>query len=549
MSERWTRPLGYDLPDPTAGEDLHEGFAWHLPETYNVAEAALSGDASATALRHVDEGGTARSFGYGDLDAASDALAARLAATGVGRGDRVAVCLPTCPELLVAHLGALRLGAVVVPVSMLLGEAAVAHSLSDSGSAVLILDRERADALALDGAVKPDETLLVRPGGYDGDLPALGGLGEHVDPTASVDPVATSPEDPAMLLYTSGTTGDPKGVLQGHRYLAGSLPGYHCWFHLFGPERAAASRVWTPAEWAWAGALFDVVYPTLAVGGTVVARCRRSGFDAARACALLDRERVTHAFAPATALRKLRTHLTDGPTYDFAALDVVNSGGEAVPPDLLSWIADALGVDVNEAYGQTEANALVGNCAAAYPVRPGSMGRPYPGHEVVIVDEAGEQVPPGTVGEVAVEPPDPALFLGYWGDDAATEGAFFANGRFRTGDAAVRDEDGYLWHRGRRDDLIVTSGYRVSPLEVERVLDADEEVLDSVVGGVADETRGQRVTAYVVPRGEGSEALAERLRERVRDELGAYKVPREIEFVDDLPETRSGKVDRAALFD
>ncbi len=542
---------GYELPRPEPdAADPWAGFEWALGEEYNVAATALAtaeGDPGRAALRHVPIEGAPTTVTYGELNRSVDAFAARLVAAGVDPGDRVGVCLPQCPELVVAHLAAFAAGAVVVPLSMLLGGDSFAYSLDHSGASLLVADATRAAELDDTSAADGVPTLRVDPGGYDES--ALGGLSAHVDGgSAAFDRVRTAPDDPALILYTSGTTGKPKGVVGGHRYLAGSLPGYQAWFELFDDEAARAARVWTPAEWAWAGALFDVVFPTLALGGTVVSHERRSGFDPAAALELVEREGVSHAFMPATALQRIRSEAAP-PGAERSPLRVVMSGGEKLPPSLRAWAEAELAPTVHEAYGQTEANALVGNCTAAYPVREGSMGRAYPGHDVRVVDADGEAVPAGEVGEIAVALPDPAVFLGYWNDEAATAEKFQGD-LFLTGDLAVRDEDGYFRHRGRADDLILTAGYRVSPLEVEASLEGHPDVAEAVAGGVPDERRGERVKAVVVPA-EGvdpGDELAARLRETVRADLGAHKVPREFEFVDAVPETRSGKADRSALF-
>ena len=543
-----TATRGYTLPRPSRdAKDPWEGFEWHLDRPYNVAAVALAAaDASPdrTALRHDPLEETPTTVTYRELDEASDAVAAAFRDRGISRGDRVAVCFPQCPELVVAHLAAFKLGAVVVPLSMLLGAESFEFSLEHSGTSLLVLDRSQAEAVD-----SPDDvpTVVVEPGNY-GDSP-LGGFAPVVTAGQSMSTASTSPDEPALILYTSGTTGKPKGVVQGHQYLAGSLPGYQAWFQLFDDDEASAARVWTPGEWAWAGALFDVVFPTLAMGGTVVSRERRSGFDPAKALSLIEDEAVTHTFMPATALQRIRGEV-DPADYGLDSLEVVMSGGESLPIPLLSWARDELASTVHETYGQTEANALIGNCSAAHEIEPGSMGRAYPGHDVLIVDKDGSEVANGKIGEIAVRLPDPVVFSEYWCDEAGTDEKFDGD-LFLTGDLAVMDGDGNFWHRGRKDDLIVTAGYRVSPLEVEAALQAHSSVVTAVVGGVPDSDRGERVKAYVVVEDEVApdDELAQSLRDAVRSELGAYKVPREFEFIEEIPETRSGKADRSTLFE
>jgi acetyl-CoA synthetase len=548
--------MEYVLPEQEPGvsyEDYREAFEWRLSDRYNIATASLdrrSERQTATALYHVDESGMHHEFTYEALNRASGRLAAALAEDGVGRGTRVAICFPQSPELLVAHLAIYKLGAVCVPLSVLLGDEALSHSLTHSGTELLIADEE---VLGTDPKWAEDVptvyTVALSPSRYDDRRDYLGGLTDVATSGGEVTTAETAPDSPALLLYTSGTSGRPKGVLVGHSYLPGSLPGYHLWFHLFDRETAETQRVWTPSEWAWAGALFDVVFPTLALGGTVVSGVRRSGFDAAATRSFVDETEVTRAFMPPTALALLRSADPD-PETSLPTLEVVQSGGEPLSATVQDWAESTFDLVVNEGYGQTEANALVGNCRALFDRRPGSMGRPYPGHDVVVVDEDGERLPTGELGEIAVRGPDPVFFVEYWGDPDATAEKL-TDGLFRTGDLAVRDEDGYIWFRGRADDLIVTSGYRVSPVEVEDALERHELVSDAVVGGRPDPDRGTRVAAYVlptVPSGDVTEADERELREVVAEELGAHKRPREITFVEKFPRTRSGKADRSALF-
>ncbi|MEY7851772.1 acyl-CoA synthetase [Natrarchaeobius sp. A-rgal3] len=546
--------IGYDLSDPARDDDWPT-FQWDLPERFNVAETCLDATDEAIALRYVDERGEETALTYDTLREATRSVAAGLADRGVDRGDRVAVCLPQSPELLVSQLAILRLGAVVVPLSMIVGEDHFAHALEHANAARLVVDAERARALsnpALDGALVVDPEPAP---GHDG-LGGLADLASVAEPSSRLEFPATTPDDPAFVLYTSGTSGAPKGVVHGHRYLIGSLPGYQCWFELFDPEEAAASRVFTPAEWAWAGALFNVVFPTLALSGTVVAHHRRSGFDPVRSLGIFESQAVQCAFLPPTALRRIRD-ADVAANADLEALEAITCGGERLPPSLAEWAESTLDVVVNEGYGQTEANALVGDCQGAYPVREGAMGKPYPGHDVVLVDESGIPVPDGDLGRIALRTPDPVCFLEYYDDPEATEAAYLDEGLLDTGDLAVRDDDGYLFHRGRADELIVSSGYRISPLEVETALTDHDAVADAIVAGLPDEDRGERVAAAVVTQGAPSvpsteserESLRADLESLVRERLGAYKVPREFVFLEELPETRTGKADRRRVFD
>ncbi|MBV0926129.1 AMP-binding protein [Halomicroarcula limicola] len=555
MSSPWT---GYELPaEPESYEELVEGFDWRIPSTYNVADHVLSGDREAVALRHVPEtdGGdthdgdgepaSVRTLSYGDLAAASTALAGRFRRAGIEAGDRVAVCLPQCPELVVSHLAVLRLGGVVVPASMLLGDEAVAHLLKHSDAAALVVDERRWEAADGVRDAAPEATVPVRVDGGDGPLGGLSAFVENREWAADSSIVETAPDDPAFVLYTSGTSSDPKGVVQGHQYLLGSLPGYHCWFGLFEAKAARAARVWTPSEWAWAGALFDVVFPTLALGGTVVSSVRRSGFDPEAALSVAGAQSVTHTFLPPTALRAIRRE-TDPSPADLPDLDTVMCGGEHLPPALADWAEERLGATVNESYGQTEANALVGECKRVSPGTDDGLGRPYPGHEVRVVDESGAAVPIGEIGEIAVAHPDPVVMREYLDDPAATA-AVLDGDLLWTGDVGRFRDDGTLVHLGRADDLVLSAGYRVSPLEVEAALEAHPAVAGALVGSEPDPKRGERVVATVVPveSAAGDDDLSAELQSFVAKRLGKHKRPRRVEFVDALPTTRTDKTDRS----
>lgn len=548
-------PTGYSPLDPSAEtsyENLVEQFEWRLPDTYNIASEALDppdGDADRLALAHADDDGEAHRFTYGELRRATAALQTRLEELGVERGDRVALSFPQCPEVLVSHLAAYRLGAIPVPLSVILGTESFAHILDHCGVTGLIIDARVRERFAdvVDGANLAFE-LVSETGGYAGANPALGGLSPLVSGELTEQTADTAPDDPAIVVYTSGTSGKPKGVVQRHGYLVGTLPGYQLWFEVFGDSHD--ETVWAPAEWAWAGALFDVVFPTLAMGGTVSSRIRRRGFDPAVALGHVDDHRVSRLFVPATALWQIREEI-DTEEFDLSSLSVVMAGGEKLPAPLLRWTVENLDVAVNEAYGQTEANALVGNSSALFDVKPDSMGRPYPGHDCRIVDADGEELPPGEIGEIVLRLPDPVVFDRYWRDTNATAEVFSDGEWYHTGDLGEVDDDGYFYFRGREDDLIITAGHRVSPTEVEIAMRESPWVSEVAVGGVPDPERGQCVKAFVVLEAgtpDDREEVTRRLRTRVWEALGPYKAPSEIEYLDDPPKTRTGKLDRSKLF-
>lgn len=487
-------------------DSLVGGFRWQLPERLNLGvEVCERHPRETTAILASDGREVTRRVSFGELSDDSNRLANALRARGIGEGDRVGIALPQRPETAVAHIAVYKLGAIAVPLSTRFGPDALAVRLDDAEPAVVLADRE------LEGV----ETIDV-----DRDLPALLASGSD-----RFDPVETGPDTPALIIYTSGTTGPPKGALHGHRILAGNLPGFDL-SHDFFPQ--PDDVIWSPADWAWMGGLFDVLMPALHHARPVVAYAA-TRFDPEQAYDLIERLRIRNLFMPATALRLMAA--VDGPTL---ALRTVASGGEMVGAETSAWCEERLGARLNEFYGQTEANLLLGNCAA-WPAKPGSMGRPYPGHDIRLVD--GEI----TVGVEA----DPVAFLGYWRNPGATAEKV-REGRLHTGDLAEVDEEGYLRFVGRTDDLISSAGHRIGPGEIEACLVRHPAVALAAVIGIPDAIRGEAIKAFVVASSP-SEALAAELKALVRERLAAYEVPREIEFVDELPLTTSGKIRRNEL--
>ena len=358
----------------------------------------------------------------------------------------------------------------------------------------------------------------------------------------------TAADDPALIIYTSGTTGPPKGALKAHRVLIGNVPGFvHS--HDFFPK--PGDMFWSPADWAWTGGLMDALLPAWMFGIPILGY--RGRFDPEKAYYLLEKYGVRNSFLFPTAL-KLMMKAVPSPRAKFdLGLRSVMSAGESVGVTVFEWAREELGVTINEMFGQTEINYVVGNCQSAWPAKPGSIGRPYPGHRVAVIDEQGKELAPGELGEVAVNrffngQRDPVFFLEYWKNESATREKFIGDWGC-TGDQAKRDEDGYLWYQGRSDDVIKSSGYRIGPAEIESCLVKHPSVLNAAVIGKPDATRGAIVKAFVVlqPGIRPGEKLVEDIQNHVRGRLAPYEYPREIEFLDALPMTTTGKVQRKEL--
>jgi acetyl-CoA synthetase len=522
-------------------EAICRDFRWRVPARFNIGAACCDRHATGdgrTALIYEAPDGAVERFSFDRLKELSNRCANALAGLGIKAGDRVGILLPQRPETAIAHLAVYKLGAVAVPLFVQFGPDALEHRLADSGARALITDSEN---LAKIPASLPDlKTILVVEGDPHGNPLFWPTLERARDDFAPGD---TAAEDPALIIYTSGTTGKPKGALHAHRVLLGHLPGVQL-PHDFFPQ--PGDLYWTPADWAWIGGLLDVLLPSLYLGVPVLAHRARK-FDPEEAFSLIGRHGVRNAFLPPTALKMMRP--VGEPRRRFGLdLRSVASGGEALGEDILGWGREALGIDINEFYGQTEANLPVGNCASLFPLRPGSMGRPIPGHEVAVVSTDGEVLPAGETGIVAVRRPDPVMFLGYWNNPEATA-AKFAGDWCLTGDVAVRDENGYVWYKGREDDLISSDGYRIGPTDIEDCLIKHEAVLMAAAVGVPDPVRGEVVKAFVVPKPGvvASPALAEDIRGFVGGRLAWYQAPRDIVFVDELPLTATGKIIRREL--
>ncbi|MEZ5662372.1 MAG: AMP-binding protein [Burkholderiaceae bacterium] len=573
------RPRGQD-----AWGDLHSGFRWDVPEWFNMAQVCSRRWADDDRHRHEPAVIACAAeqpdqvFSYADLQAQANRLSGALESLGVGRGDRVAIVLPQRFETAVAYMAVLQMGAVGMPLSQLFGPEALAYRLQDSEAVVAICD---AGTLAAVQGVRAEcpslhTVIAVDGAGQTADVRDWAHL-LAVQP-AGFDLVATRAEEAAVLIYTSGTTGNPKGALIPHRALIGNLSGFTCsqnWFGFDPFDTSVTSRAvfWSPADWAWTGGLMDALLPTLYFGRPIVGYNGRFGPQVA--FELLDRHQVTHSFLFPTALKAMMKAFPKPRQQYSIVLEGLMSAGEAVGDAVFDWCRSELGITVNEMFGQTEINYIVGNCARLYPARPGSMGKPYPGHRVAVLDDEGRECPDGVPGDVAVHrldvhgQPDPIFFLGYWKNEAATRGKFTPDEAgqrthgggldevlgvprqswCRTGDLAVRDADGYLWYQGRADDVFKAAGYRIGPSEIENCLVKHPAVANAAVVPKPDPERGAVVKAYVVlaPGHAASERLVRELQTHVKGKLAPYEYPKAIEFVDSLPMTTTGKVQRRIL--
>jgi acetyl-CoA synthetase len=356
--------------------------------------------------------------------------------------------------------------------------------------------------------------------------------------------VDTAASDPALLIYTSGTTGPPKGALMPHCALIGNIPGFVYSHDLF-PQ--PGDMFWSPADWAWTGGLMDALLPTLYFGETILGY--RGRFEPERAFHLMEKYGVRNTFLFPTALKMMMKAVPEPRSRYSLRLRSIMSAGEAVGETVFDWSRQALGVTINEMFGQTEINYIVGNSHTQWPAKPGSIGRPYPGHRVAVIDDAGRELPAGETGEVAAwDDGDPVFFIEYWKNPEATRGKY--TGKWcRTGDLARIDDEGYFWYQGRSDDMFKSAGYRIGPSEIENCLVRHPAVANAAVVPSPDPERGAVVKAFIVltPGHVPTESLQQELRDHVREKLAPYEYPKEIEFIDALPMTTTGKVQRRVL--
>jgi acetyl-CoA synthetase len=559
---------------------MHGRFGWQVPESFNIAQAccgrwAAQADASER-VAIVAHGAQRRTLTYAQLQQQAHAMSNLLVGLGVKRGDRVAIVMPQRFETAIAYIAVLQLGAVAMPLSMLFGPDALEYRLQDSEAVAAICDES---SIANIAQARPQCPLLHNVVGVGGaaDRADIGWEAQRASLPVEFAPVPTHADEGAVLIYTSGTTGPPKGALIPHRALIGNLSGFLCSQNWFGfdpllPGSDSEAIFWSPADWAWTGGLMDALLPSLYFGRPIVACNAR--FSPELAFTLLQEHGVTHTFLFPTALKAMMKAYPE-PRAQFALkLQAVMSAGEAVGDAVFGYCRDQLGVIVNEMFGQTEINYVVGNCSMngdteggiGWPARPNSMGRPYPGHRVAVIDDDGRECASGVTGEVAVNrydvhgDPDPIFFLGYWKNPDATRRKFTGDW-CRTGDLATRDADGYLWYQGRADDVFKAAGYRIGPSEIENCLVKHPAVVNAAVVPKPDPERGALVKAYVVlaphvaqaraitTRGQASfdADLVAELQTHVRDKLAPYEYPKEIEFIDALPMTTTGKVQRRVL--
>ena len=528
-------------PALDAWKRKRDAFRWEAPDRFNFGSDVVerfAREPARPALLWRGADGAERRLTYADVTRAANRFAHLLRGLGVRPGDPVVVMLPKLPEWQIALVGALEAGCLVIPSSTILRPKDIEYRVNHSRSVALVTTPE--SAAAVDEVREKTPSLVHRlllGGARPGWLGLDAALAAQPDDAGARH--ATRASDPALVYYTSGTTGPPKAVLHTHAYTWAQRYTADFWLGLRGDD-----RLWTTSDTGWAKAAYSVIFGPWSVGAEVFMYGGR--FEPRRELELLEEAAPQVFCAPPTEYRLLVKE------DKLASLRVPRlrecvSAGEPLNPEVIRAWQEKTGLVIRDGFGQTESILLIGNFPGN-PVRPGSMGLPMPGHELAVIDETGRALPAGEVGDVALRGAPPSLFREYWKDEAATartrRGDWYV-----TGDRAFVDADGYFWFVGRADDEIISAGYRIGPFEVESALVEHPDVLEAAAVAAPDPDRGAVVKAFVVlrPGVRGDDALVRRLQDHLKTVTAPYKYPRQIEFVAELPKTVSGKIRRVEL--
>tara|TARA_R110002096_G_scaffold22675_32_gene72831 strand:+ start:1253 stop:2887 length:1635 start_codon:yes stop_codon:yes gene_type:complete len=525
-------------------DEVYNAFKWNIPERYNIANDVCdqwADDPGRIALIYEDAQKQVHTYTFGDIRRYANQFANTLLAKGLQRGDRVMLLLAQDPECAIGHVACFKSGIVSSPTSVLFGPDAITYRLNDSGAKAVVTDSANYPKVQAVRDACPDlEHVFVVDGEPDGAENFWTAIADADDTFTNVD---TAADDIAWISYTSGTTGMPKGSVQPHRLLLGHMPSLEFIYDFFPQDNDV---LWSPADWAWMAGLADILLPGWFHGCTVVATAMK-GFEVEEAYRILDQHKVTLALLTPTMLKLMRQVPDPLSRYELK-LRAALSGGESVGKELLEWADRELHIKINEGFGQTECNVILGNNGNVFPIKPGSIGRPTPGTICAIIDDDGNELPPGEEGHIACKRPHPVMLLEYLNKPEATRDKFIGDWLI-TGDAGHMDEDGYFWFHGRADDVITSSGYRIGPGEIEDALLKHDAVQMAAAIGVPDPVRTEIIKAFVIPAPgvTPSEELVNELRESVKSRLAKHEVPKLIEFVESLPMTTTGKIMRREL--
>ena len=540
----WIKTMTSLLQPGNTYQEIYDNFKWDIPARYNIANDVCDRWADGTgriALAYEDDNKELTTYTFDEVQTYANKLANTFLSWGFSVGDRVTLLLAQNPECAISHVACWKAGMVSGPCSVLFAADAIAYRLNDCGAKAVITDAANYDKVA---SLRAECPLLEKIVVVDAKIEGALNFWSMIDGQSSEFQNAdTSSEDVAWISYTSGTTGMPKGSVQPHRMMLGHMPSLEFIYDFF-PRKGDA--IWSPADWAWMAGLMDVLMPGWFHGCKVVATAMK-GFDAEDAYRILSQHEVTLALLTPTMLKLMRQVEKPLERYDLK-LRAVLSGGEAVGAGLLEWAQAELNLAINEGFGQTECNVILGNNGNIFPIKPGSLGKPTPGTVVKIIDDEGHEVKPGVEGHIACQRPHPVMLLEYLNNPEATRDKFIGDWLI-TGDVGHMDEDGYFWFHGRGDDVITSSGYRIGPSEIEDALLKHDAVQMAAAIGIPDPVRTEIIKVFCIlsPNTLAHDSLADELKEFVRSRLAKHEVPRQIEFVDSLPMTTTGKIMRREL--
>ncbi len=530
------------VKDAKSIADARARHLWRIPADYNVAIDCIDRHTDLRdqpALFYEDDEGRAETYTFGQIASLSRRFANALKGLGVKRGDVVAIHLPQRPETAIAHIALYRVGAIALPISKLFGTDALRYRLTNSSARAILLEQESLEKIEPIRAELPDLRHVIIAGGKAGGL-GFDDLIAQASDAFTMEPSAS--EDPILLMYTSGTTGDPKGVLHAARYVLGHNGIDYSYNFL-----RQGDLYYSPADWAWAGGLLDGLLAIWPYGIPVLAYRSKARFDPDVMLKLVEKYGATIGLYPPTVLKGLREVKNPREKYPNLRLRCIVSGAEPVSPELARWVDEQLRVQFNQAFGQTEANYFIGNCSALEKPLLEPLGKAFPGHDVAIIAD-GHPVKPGATGEIAIRRDSPVVMKEYWKNPAAMAEKF-AGEWCLTGDMGHMDEEGYIYFQGRNDDVIKTSGYRVGPAEVEAKIIEHRAVASCAVVGIPDAKRGQAIKAFVklLPGHQPSPEMIAEIQEHVKKRLAFHEYPRDFEFIDEFPMTVTGKIRRRDL--
>lgn len=536
-------------------EEMYEKFNWKETEKeFSWSETGLVNMAYEAIDRHVEtfrknkialyyrDGSRNEKYTFKEMKELSNKAGNVLKKYGdVEKGDRVFIFMPRSPELYFVALGIIKLGAIVGPLFEAFMEGAVRDRLQDSGAKVLVTTPELLDRVPVQDLPELKHIFLVGQNVKEEGI-FVDFLDKFAEASKELQIEWVERNDGLILHYTSGSTGKPKGVLHVHNAMI-----QHYQTAKWVLDLKEEDVYWCTADPGWVTGTSAGMWAPWLNGVTVVLRGGR--FKPADWYATLEKYKVNVWFSAPTAFRMLMGEGDELPKrFDISNLRHILSAGEPLNPEVIRWGLDVLNRRIHDNWWMTETGSTICANYRSMPIRPGSMGKPLPGIKMAIIDDEGNELPPNTMGNLAIMPPWPAMMRQIWNNPEKYE-EYFATGWYMSGDSAYMDEDGYFWFEGRVDDVINTSGERVGPFEVESKLVEHPGVAEAGVIGVPDPVRGEIIKAFITLRAgyKESDELKEEIRLFVKERLAAHAAPRQIEFRDKLPKTRSGKIMRRVL--